>query len=27
LGLRVKVDEAGAVISEPTVGALYTNCL
>lgn len=27
LGLQVKVDEAGTVISEPEVGALYTNCL
>lgn len=27
LGLRVKVDEAGTVASEPVVGALYTNCL
>jgi hypothetical protein len=27
LGLRVKVDEAGTVVSEPVVGALYTNCL
>ena len=27
LGLRVKVDEAGTVVSEPTVGAIYTNCL
>ena len=27
LGLRVKVDQAGTVISEPTVGALYTTCL
>ena len=27
LGLQVKVDEAGTVISEPVVGAIYTNCL
>jgi hypothetical protein len=27
LGLRVKVDEAGTVVSEPVVGALYTDCL
>lgn len=27
LGLRVKVDKAGTVISEPIVGAIYTNCL
>jgi hypothetical protein len=27
LGLRVKVDDAGTVISEPVVGALYTDCL
>jgi hypothetical protein len=27
LGLRVKVDEAGTVISEPDVGAMYTDCL
>jgi hypothetical protein len=27
LGLRVKVDKAGTVVSEPVVGALYTNCL
>lgn len=27
LGLRVKVDEDGTVISEPVVGAIYTNCL
>ena len=27
LGLRVKVDEVGAVVSEPIVGAIYTNCL
>lgn len=27
LGLQVKVDEAGTVVSEPDVGALYTNCL
>jgi hypothetical protein len=27
LGLKVKVDEAGTVISEPVVGAIYTNCL
>lgn len=27
LGLRVKVDEAGTVASEPIVGALYTDCL
>ncbi len=27
LGLSVKVDDAGAVLSEPTVGALYTDCL
>lgn len=27
LGLRVKVDEAGTVVSEPDVGAIYTNCL
>lgn len=27
LGLRVKVDEAGTVTSEPVVGGIYTNCL
>ena len=27
LGLRVKVDEAGTVVSEPLIGAIYTNCL
>ncbi len=27
LGLRVKVDRAGTVVSEPVIGALYTNCL
>lgn len=27
LGLRVNVDDAGTVISEPVVGAIYTNCL
>jgi hypothetical protein len=27
LGLRVKVDEAGTVIAEPVVGALYSDCL
>ena len=27
LGLRVDVDEVGTVISEPVVGAIYTNCL
>jgi hypothetical protein len=27
LGLRVKVDEAGTVIADPVVGALYTDCL
>src|SRR5438128_747853 len=27
VGLRVRVDEAGTVISEPVVGALYTDCL
>ena len=27
LGLRVKVDEAGTVVSEPVVGAIYTDCL
>ena len=27
LGLRVKVDSAGAVVGEPVVGALYTDCL
>ena len=27
LGLRVKIDEAGTVVSEPVVGALYTDCL
>jgi hypothetical protein len=27
LGLRVKVDEAGTVVAEPVVGAIYTNCL
>lgn len=27
LGLRVKVDDEGTVISEPVVGAIYTNCL
>ncbi len=27
LGLRVNVDEAGTVVSELVVGAIYTNCL
>jgi hypothetical protein len=27
LGLRVKVDKAGTVVSAPVVGALYTDCL
>src|SRR5690349_9799025 len=27
LGLRVKVDQMGAVTGEPVVGALYTDCL
>lgn len=27
LGLRVNVDRKGTVISEPVVGAIYTNCL
>jgi len=27
LGLRVQVDKVGTVISEPVVGAIYTNCL
>jgi hypothetical protein len=27
LGLRVKVDEAGTVVSEPVIGAIYTDCL
>jgi hypothetical protein len=27
LGLRVKVDSSGAVVAEPIIGALYTNCL
>ena len=27
IGLRVKVDEAGTVVSEPVVGALYTDCV
>lgn len=27
IGLRVKVDEAGTVVAEPVVGAIYTNCL
>jgi len=27
LGLRVKVDEAGTVVSEPVVGGIYTDCL
>jgi hypothetical protein len=27
LGLRVKVDDAGTVVSEPVVGALYSDCL
>jgi len=27
LGLRVKVDQAGTVVSEPVVGAIYTDCL
>ena len=27
LGLRVQVDKAGSVISEPVVGAIYANCL
>jgi hypothetical protein len=27
LGLRVNVDEAGTVVSEPVVGAIYANCL
>jgi hypothetical protein len=27
LGVRVTVDAAGTTVSEPTVGALYTDCL
>jgi hypothetical protein len=27
LGLRVKVDQSGTVVSEPVVGAIYTDCL
>ena len=27
IGLRVKVDQAGTVVAEPIVGAIYTNCL
>jgi hypothetical protein len=27
LGLRVKVDKEGTVVSAPVVGALYTDCL
>jgi hypothetical protein len=27
IGLRVKVNEAGTVVAEPVVGAIYTNCL
>ena len=27
LGLRVKVDKEGTVISEPIVGGIYTDCL
>jgi len=27
LGLRVEVDKAGTVVSEPSVGAFYTDCL
>jgi hypothetical protein len=27
IGLRIGVDASGTVISEPVVGALYTNCL
>src|SRR5262249_28279697 len=27
LGLRVRLDKKGRVISEPDVGAFYTNCL
>jgi len=27
LGVRVKVDEHGTVISEPVIGAIYTDCL
>jgi len=27
LGLRVKVDKEGSVVSEPVVGGIYTNCL
>jgi len=27
LGLRVDVDATGTVISEPQVGAMYTNCV
>ena len=27
LGLQVKVDDAGSVISEPHVGGFYTDCL
>ena len=27
IGLRAKVDNSGTVVSEPVVGAFYTNCL
>jgi hypothetical protein len=27
IGLRVSVDASGTVVSEPSVGALYTDCL
>ena len=27
IGLRVNVDEAGTVVSEPVIGSIYTNCL
>jgi hypothetical protein len=27
ISVRVKLDEAGAVTEEPTVGAIYTDCL
>ena len=27
LALRVKVDKAGTTVSDPLVGAIYTNCL
>ena len=27
IGLRVQVNDAGTVVSEPQVGAFYTNCL